>query len=145
MDRKRRELHPMNRSQKSVNDMRAFSRFSLFLLVFVFAVSLAFGAYPFHASAAGEGGGGSGPRARVERAEIASLFTGAETLVDVNAESRFKGSAGFSKDVSVEGLLRGTEIDLGTGRITAGNIIYEVIGGDGILIFGDRQRPVVTG
>src|SRR3989344_3343103 len=185
MNQERPKIHFVRYAQKSKKDARLVSRFSLFLLVFVFAVSLALSAYPIHASAEGEGGVQSALRARIERAEfaslfagifdsignffrrfatdrkaeesivdgqaireknrqIAALFTGAETLVDVNAESRFKGSAGFSKDVSVEGLLRGTEIDLGTGRITAGNIIYEVIGGDGILISGDRQRPVVS-
>src|SRR3989344_5765607 len=185
MNQERPKIHFVRYAQKSKKDARLVSRFSLFLLVFVFAVSLALSAYPIHASAEGEGGVQSALRARIERAEfaslfagifdsignffrrfatnrkaeesivdgqaireknrqIAALFTGAETLVDVNAESRFKGSAGFSKDVSVEGLLRGTEIDLGTGRITAGNIIYEVIGGDGILISGDRQRPAVS-
>ncbi|KKW33513.1 MAG: PKD domain containing protein [Parcubacteria group bacterium GW2011_GWA1_53_13] len=185
MNQERPKIHFVRYAQKSKKDARLVSRFSLFLLVFVFAVSLALSAYPIHASAEGEGGVQSALRARIERAEfaslfagifdsignffrrfatnrkaeesivdgqaireknrqIAALFTGAETLVDVNAESRFKGSAGFSKDVSVEGLLRGTEIDLGTGKITAGNIIYEVIGGDGILVSGDRQRPVVS-
>src|SRR3989344_6083411 len=67
-----------------------------------------------------------------------SLATGGgTTVVSINAPSTFE------EEVVIRGLLRGTNIDLGAGVITASNILYEIVPGDGIAIEGDRQRPII--
>src|SRR3989344_2499003 len=53
------------------------------------------------------------------------------------------GPAEFQQEVVVRGLLRGTDIDLGSGTITASNIIYSVSAGDGITVTGG-QRPTIS-
>src|SRR3989338_7877170 len=85
-----------------------------------------------------------GQAIREKNRAAALLFAGADTLVDVNAESTFKGEARFNEEVTMDALMRGVEIDLGEGTITASNIVYEVLPGDGILVSGDRQRPTIS-
>ncbi len=59
------------------------------------------------------------------------------STVRINVPSEFK------TEVTVRGLLRGTDIDLGSGTIIASNVIYGVTAGDGIVITGG-QRPAVS-
>lgn len=61
----------------------------------------------------------------------------------VSAKSDFREEALFSKEITVRGLLRGTEIDLGSGTITASNIAYGILAGDGMEVTGG-QRPVIS-
>jgi|GEM_PF-1681420 len=54
------------------------------------------------------------------------------------------GTGLFQEGVIVRGLLRGTDIDLGSGTIIASNVLYGLTAGDGIQITGDKQRPTVS-
>ncbi|KKU06270.1 MAG: hypothetical protein UX07_C0003G0001, partial [Parcubacteria group bacterium GW2011_GWA2_45_30] len=64
--------------------------------------------------------------------------------VTIMTPSFFRQEAEFSNEVTIRGLLRGTDVDLGQGIITASNIIYNIEAGDGILVTGDSQRPVIS-
>ncbi|MBI2122193.1 MAG: hypothetical protein HYT98_03655 [Candidatus Sungbacteria bacterium] len=64
--------------------------------------------------------------------------------VTIAAPSLFRRQAEFSSEITVRGILRGTDIDLGQGTIIASNIVYNVSAGDGILVTGDPQRPVIS-
>lgn len=78
-------------------------------------------------------------------------------VLNVNVPSFFKEQAEFLKNAVVKGSLivngeaifsqgidtKGEDIDLGTGSLTASNVIYSLTGGNGITV-SNGQKPVIT-
>lgn len=67
---------------------------------------------------------------------IPSYFTDTATF---EKATTFNGKATFNNDIQITN----HNLDLGTGQLTASNVVYSVTGGDGISVTGG-QRPVVT-
>ncbi|MEK7083303.1 MAG: hypothetical protein AAB972_03955, partial [Patescibacteria group bacterium] len=70
--------------------------------------------------------------------------------VNINAVAGFKRDVEFGTGftsragATINGILRGLEIDLGGGKITAGNVLYGLTSGDDIEVSGDPQRPTIS-
>ncbi|TSC80200.1 MAG: hypothetical protein G01um101429_244, partial [Parcubacteria group bacterium Gr01-1014_29] len=68
------------------------------------------------------------------------------TELNINAQSLFKEQTQFRKNILLQGnlLADGSRVELGTGTLTASNVLYGLTGGDGILISGGRQQPIIS-
>ena len=69
---------------------------------------------------------------------IAVALNRSTTTVSINVPSTFE------REVVMRGILRGTDIDLGSGSIVASNVLYGLVEGEGITVEGDRQRPTIS-
>ncbi|MEK7173510.1 MAG: hypothetical protein AAB710_00320, partial [Patescibacteria group bacterium] len=78
--------------------------------------------------------------------EDALPFSTEEAELNVNAESLFKEQTKFRKDILLQGDLfaDGRRVELGAGTLTASNVLYSIVGGDGIVISGFSQRPTIS-
>ena len=65
---------------------------------------------------------------------------GNNLFFNINVPSIFKGIATFSAGLITDN----QDINAGTGRVTASNVLYEVVAGSGISIEGDPQRPTIV-
>src|SRR3989344_3624889 len=66
--------------------------------------------------------------------------------LNVNAPSLFKEQTQFRKDIFLDGSLNalGGNVNLGSGNLTAGNVLYGLVAGDGISLSGTLQRPTIA-
>src|SRR3989344_2283639 len=66
--------------------------------------------------------------------------------LNVNAPSLFKEQTQFQKNILLQGDLTadGSHIELGGGTLSASNVLYGLLAGDGISIVGNTQRPTIS-
>ena len=66
--------------------------------------------------------------------------------LNVNAPSLFKEQTQFQKDIFLDGNINaeGGNVNLGLGTLTAGNVLYGLVAGDGISLSGIAQRPTIS-
>ncbi len=105
----------------------------------------------FLPSGSADGASGLSPLFQVN---IPAVFTDTATLLSliVEEESVFNGQARFVDEVILENgaqLLgnldaNGIDIDVGTGEITASNLVYSVIAGSGITVSGDQDLTITN-
>ncbi|MDZ4285645.1 MAG: hypothetical protein U1A23_01825, partial [Candidatus Sungbacteria bacterium] len=82
----------------------------------------------------------------VTAVEAASTPSG----VNINSPAGFSQSVQFSTGftsqagITINGLINASELNLGSGKITAGNVLYGITAGDGIELTGNAQNPVIS-
>ncbi|TSC73267.1 MAG: hypothetical protein G01um101470_193, partial [Parcubacteria group bacterium Gr01-1014_70] len=66
--------------------------------------------------------------------------------LNVNAPSLFKEQTQFRKDIFLQGDLsaQGRHIELGGGTLSASNVLYGLVAGEGIVLSGNLQRPTIS-
>ena len=93
---------------------------------------------------------GRGIREKNRGTPISALEGTTTPSVNINAVAGFKQDVEFGTGftsragATINGILRGLEIDLGGGKITAGNVLYGLTSGDDIEVAGDPQRPTIS-